>query len=1175
MTNMNRKERRNLNKKASSKNVNITRRIFTELFFADLDNLQKFVEWIEKNPNIYNQFNKAIIHKTLTDFNKIKYTINKEQNVDTSFFMTYLIVSLYSSFLYEFTKLKSEYEKSLFSMDYQKCLTTLKEIEEKFGYSIWGFSQRFKIIELKYGLSENKKLLSEFSEQCKNNVFISALLQFLSNKAEMNISYSNYTTSLKKYFKSINDPYLSSYFYFKLNPEYINSMKKEFIPLIFQIDMKNSLIDLYEDFIKLIQFVDKQDIKKFNFLDLYNRIQDTRILNISIYFNQCNKNYLCEHFDKNEFFLMILDLYTIGDYDKCKIALEFYVKVFPDNFQAKILLSKVYIHLNEIQVEDNMVCNLYNIYSYNDNYKQSITNLYKYILIYSDTKWESKILYFINHVGKDNSKVLQVYSLLNDDILTPGFSTILGVETKGMLLSSIRDYAFQTSKLYNFDSSIYEVLPSDIGKIEKIRYYFYLVKRFVQKESYTQVLNILDKLTSNNEKFDNYYQEKIYRYKLLCYEKSEKFNDFINLAVSIYMVNKFFLERVSLTSINKEILNTRDENIKKNELTPIFAYISNDIKKIRKAFSNFIDSNYIENIDDLLTYSFKDKNVEEFFLYNICTIDIMKRDYKFGADVEEVYKSRLMILKKIISEGKNNKKYLDEMMSITSKMKIKEQTKQINNNRIFVDIEGIKNDNSSFLKEDFYKYIFLKEYDSELIGIDLNDEGYIDKFKQIYDETNNKSEQDVNYKQNLLLLKSILERITEEFLFNSKYGLDTFLSSRIRHGYCKDQLTKVFKTFHLLSKKTKDEIDEYLVNEYWDKELENYSSLIRNKIKKELSVFTKQIETKISEVKDKWIRIKVKEGDEGLFDYIKFVEVHSVIIDRESNISDFNIFYDLVISYLWSWTNEHLNKIRNKIKKELYNFFIDSLDKLEKNIEVYKNEYPELTSNLKKQINLCKTDIAKLVEEFSNIFYKNDVEYNNFWINDAVYTCEQLFEQLYPSFSQIKILKKTQCEYEFKGKYFPFFIDVFNILISNCIQHSEIDSFENLMINMTINIVENDERKEIIKSFKKNNLSVNDSNIILKMEIENNLNDSIDFNELENKINAVFNKINNKETSSSKKYTQSEGGTGLMKLSSILKNNMNTTHLVAYSINKVEKKFLIGIYMVIKKGDNDYENIVC
>ena len=1168
---MNRKKRRRLEKQASSKTSDVNKYIYHELIFGGYENINKIVTWFENKPYIKEQFDKTIKHVQMKDFDRIKYTINNKQKIDNSFYMVYMLLKEYNSYIAEFVKLKNKYEIQYLSKNYAECLKILNDLEKKCGYSIWGISQKFKVIELKSGLSENKKMLSTLSSSCKKNIFVLTTIQFLSNRAEINISYSNYTTTIKKYFDSIGDEQLASYFYFKLIPDYINSINKQNIPIVFQIDMKNSIIDLYEDFIKLAQFINEDEISNYNLIELYTLINDQRLMNLSVYFNQYDEIQFETHLKKNEFFLMIIDFYTKGKYMECKKALEFYIDFFPENFQAKMLLAKVYIHLNLEPTSSDEILDLYNLYNFNEYYDESRLKLYKYLLTYSDTRWESKILYLIDRIENMNSKILKRYSFLNDEILTPGFSTILECLERNNFFEEMNKYAKGTTCLY--DKKLFLKDYIDVkDNIEKNRFYIYQIKHFISKDLFDDTLFLLDKGYFNID--NNYYLEKINRYKLTCYEKKEQFNDYIELTVSTYMSNKNILERIPLNSISKKIVNTRDVNIKKNILTPVFAFISKNKMNIRKSFSNFIDYNQIENVDDLLAYNFETSAIKEFFLYNICTIDIMKRDYKFGDNVVEVYNSRLKILREIAHDNKN-KLYLDEMMEISSKMKIKEHTNQINNNRIYVNVGGIKRENSLFLKEDFDKYIILRENDSELTGIDLNDEEYIKKFKQIYDETSIKSQQDANYKQNLLLLKSILERITDEFLFNSKYGLDTFLSARIRHGYCKDQLSKVFKAQNLLSKKNENSSDEYMVNEYWDDILNSYPEDVNKNIKKLLSEFTNRIELKIKEVKDEWIRIKTKSQDKGLFDYIKFVDVTSVIIDSENIVQDFDIFYDIVISHLWTWTDERLKEIRKIIKHELLEYFIESLSVLEGSIDVYSNEYHNLTSNLKNKITICKTDIAKLVTEFSNIFYKNDVEYNKFTINDAVVTCEQLFLELYPSFKKIHFVKRINCNYYFKGKYFPFFIDVFNILISNCVQHSEIDDFNNLFIDMLICEANIDEKNEVIESFKKININVDNSYTILKISIENNLNESINFNKIEESFQAVYNKIKNKETISFKKYTQTEGGTGLMKLSSILKDNMNAMHVIAYNIDRTNKKFLLEVNIVIRKGDNDSENIIC
>lgn len=79
----------------------------------------------------------------------------------------------------------------------------------------------------------------------------------------------------------------------------------------------------------------------------------------------------------------------------------------------------------------------------------------------------------------------------------------------------------------------------------------------------------------------------------------------------------------------------------------------------------------------------------------------------------------------------------------------------------------------------------MKDLDEGLISYDIYSEDYISDLKKIVDEINEKIKTNVVYSQKMIILKGIITTITEEFLFNEKYGLNTFLSSRIRHGYCK------------------------------------------------------------------------------------------------------------------------------------------------------------------------------------------------------------------------------------------------------------------------------------------------------------------------------------------------------------------------------------------------------
>ena len=68
----------------------------------------------------------------------------------------------------------------------------------------------------------------------------------------------------------------------------------------------------------------------------------------------------------------------------------------------------------------------------------------------------------------------------------------------------------------------------------------------------------------------------------------------------------------------------------------------------------------------------------------------------------------------------------------------------------------------------------MKDLDEGLISYDIYSEDYISDLKKIVDEINEKIKTNVVYSQKMIILKGIITTITEEFLFNEKYGLNTF-----------------------------------------------------------------------------------------------------------------------------------------------------------------------------------------------------------------------------------------------------------------------------------------------------------------------------------------------------------------------------------------------------------------
>lgn len=400
------------------------------------------------------------------------------------------------------------------------------------------------------------------------------------------------------------------------------------------------------------------------------------------------------------------------------------------------------------------------------------------------------------------------------------------------------------------------------------------------------------------------------------------------------------------------------------------------------------------------------------------------------------------------------------------------------------------------------------------------------------------------YSQKMIILKGIITTITEEFLFNEKYGLNTFLSSRIRHGYCKKQLTTVFQEYNLLSKKKKNNSEEYLINEYWDGVLPK-NTRGSEEIKKYLSKFTLNIEKKVDDIKKNWLSIKYREENESILDYTLCVN-QCLLIDMD-NIIDFNTFYDEIIELLWKYTLGHFAALREKIQVELLAFFQDELtmllEKIGKISDVnVKNEVKTICNN----INLCKSKIGATTKEFANVFEKKDVSYLDFTMTDLIDTCLEIITKLNSSMSSVKLIRKIDDEALYKGENFPYFVDAVNILINNALEHSGIADLAELELTINIEKEQDEDVLTLLKEeFDKKKIRV-ESLDFLRLSISNTLSEDIDLQELQGKIAEIFDKT--KDTETVKKYSQREGGTGLYKLYKTFQYNINTAYSILYSI---------------------------
>lgn len=496
---------------------------------------------------------------------------------------------------------------------------------------------------------------------------------------------------------------------------------------------------------------------------------------------------------------------------------------------------------------------------------------------------------------------------------------------------------------------------------------------------------------------------------------------------------------------------------------------------------------------------------------------------------------RIRVLKKLLKkDSKNSKVYFEELNSLYKEIQLQERMESFNHNRIFID------------------KIKLVDYLNEAINKEFSEYANIMEIKNIYNmEIKEHDHADLDAKNTYQFFYDIVEKIKQAYLFDSPYSLEYFLSARIRHVFCKDSLKRVFEDQTLFAKKLKDESDEYIINEYWHDKLkkDDYRKVIQL-----LSQFSKNIDLKIQEIRDVWIRFRKNDDGSEMFDYRDFTEnfLGTIELDYSKILDSERHFYVSVINELDKWTNKILEKIRKSIEDELKPYYRDILHDLETQVQE-----TDITQKCKREL-LRKIEITKAkyvddINRFEEVFYMKSEQYPEFKLKDVVEFCCMIEKDINSKFDSAKLKIDERCHNLYNGRIFPYMVDIVSVLVHNAVEHSQFQDMSLLQINIIIKEIDQEDfiewnRHGIIQNYS----------IILN--VKNNLADCVD-EEVQNK--KVRNIIEGMEESNFNEKSKLVKGSGLYKIARTLYYNLDGKG--AFSFKYENSWFNISIAMDLRE----------
>jgi len=1088
---------------------------------GDFDKIRKTIKSISGHPFVKSALKNNIFPKEFIDIRRQK-TIPFSGNLIGEATLYLIILEEHKAIINSFIEYKKDFEDKFLLGDYEEAENLLNKIETITGKSFWLIENQILLKEYRDGVKSNWNEVSELSEKV-TDPFVLFFIENLSKKAEVRISYFRY---LNIFNNQVNDmqvhhPLLYEYLCFRLN--YSAFIGYENLAYLLYAESASSLVDRYlllkEVLTEMfsIRFKDQHPIQNIVASRLYeifpSDIQICQILSI------LNPDYI-EKLPTNTSINNLIKEYTIGDYKYCIENCSRIILENPTLFETYEIYVKSLIEEKlERNFEEfpntikNILLTLFQIYSSQRSIEEPIDFGLKICTSFSSTNWSKQFLSLLKSATSINNgnKLFTIQYLINSQIQNPRVLYYSKKERIDEYISKLNlnaELVESTTAIANILKGNYlEILANNTLTKSKKELHF---GRALIKASKFQEAKDHFELLYQNDFPSLLFEEELIVNLFRCYIKLNLSLEACCLFVKQYLKSKETTKRLHKSKLLELLENGDIEKLKNLIELPIFYRVASiDSYQQYVAYDTFIESKSVTRPTELMNdlVEFDEKLI--FFLKEVCTIEIMHHSYHFNG-TDDIENERLEILNKlIVIDNRNEDQYIKEITELNQNSNIRKAIREVNKGRISVNVQQLRNNETNNIKEAFNRYKEIETYskNKDILGIDTSANMLSELTNLNLDELlGNK----IVYTNDpaFISFKVIFIEIRDKFLLSKEYGLDGYLSTRIRHGTLLNHIRSTFESENIISQRDKD--NNYLENDFWNVNIPYNLNDQRIKIQDAIKKFSRSIDEYTEFIIKELVQVRTEKHsrkEKALFDFsITNKELAFLFAAARENIKDHNLFLSFVFDYLQRVTEKILSRIRDIINTEIkdnYNSLLQDFNKEIKDL-LGSNTYPELTS----AIGLCGTRIQNELKNISEWFFLSNTSKDLVLdLKVLIQTAIQITNTISPN---SKLNPKINEEYSIPMVGTIHLIYVCRILLDNIIIHSKVNSNE-LDIEIYSKITEDD---------------------FLEISFKNNLSSAVDKVALREKLEQVKNKWD--FLSDDYENIDIEGGSGFDKIRRII-----------------------------------------
>lgn len=416
-----------------------------------------------------------------------------------------------------------------------------------------------------------------------------------------------------------------------------------------------------------------------------------------------------------------------------------------------------------------------------------------------------------------------------------------------------------------------------------------------------------------------------------------------------------------------------------------------------------------------------------FFLRYICVPSLIDQA-RVVSTTAEVLEQRLDVCSLLRElDAENSDVYETEIYEITNRQILETGQRIVDGTRIHVDADALARWAARELQEDYYRYRDLAKVVTTLEFDDVMEDLLVDG--QLPNSVSSFDEADA-------VLYSLLTKISHEFMNNSLFGLDYYLSKRIRHQSFIGLIRGPLQLQQLITTKEADD-KRYNDNKIW---LEKFADCGKDSLRSlsaEFQKFSQNFDQALLDAKDNKLQILSKEQPHGLF----YLEINPQIIPVVRILlqdSDLNSFVKGFISILWAYLENSLRDARKLLSEELKSQITFLFDDFRANI---KRIVPNSTSHheLDRALGECSVDVQRALDDATSWFHKindSDALRKTFDIEQALVISIQAAKKCLRGFDPSIKTKFVDNNVQLMPSTLVFMHDVLFVSLDNARVHS-------------------------------------------------------------------------------------------------------------------------------------------